>query len=135
MFNSKQFPKELSIEIFQYLDNNVVLYCCSRVSKKSKEIIEQMMENKMIKTLRINTYWICEESAQYGYLGILKWLRSEKCHWDAHTCITAARMKEYEILQWAINNDCPHDLYSFRKFVKFTHKHLFMKFKFTRELS
>ena len=122
MFNSKQFPEELSIEIFRYLDNDVALYCCSRVSKKSKEFIERMMKNEMIKTLRINTYWICTNSAQYGYLGILKWLRNEKCYWNDWTCFYAALMKQHEIFQWAIDNDCPYNECSLTKFLKFSHE-------------
>lgn len=104
----KDFPKEISIKIFHYLDY-VTLYCCYRVSKKSIKIIEQMMENKKNNKGHIKTYSLCSNAAKYGYLGILQWLRSENCYWDELTCSNAAKNGNLNMLQWARNKGCPWD--------------------------
>lgn len=52
-----------------------------------------------------NSDW-CADSAKYGRLEILQWLRENGCHIGNRTCILSAEYNHFEILKWSHNNGC-----------------------------
>jgi hypothetical protein len=56
-----------------------------------------------------NTTHATAVAAEYGRLGILKWLRANKCAWDEVTCTRAAGNGHLEVLEWARGEGCPWD--------------------------
>ena len=40
-------------------------------------------------------------------MGVLKWLRSEGCPWDAYTSMQAANSGHLDVLQYLHENGCP----------------------------
>ena len=60
--------------------------------------------------------WTCAYAAEYGHLGVLKWLREIDwrewpCRWDEYTCAHAALRGHLEVLKWLRANDCPWSEY------------------------
>lgn len=53
----------------------------------------------------------CIAAAQHGYLGILRWLRSQGCPWGPMMCLAVSREGHLNVLQWARaqHPPCPWD--------------------------
>ena len=54
-------------------------------------------------------YW----AAEYGTLGIMKWLREVGCPWNTWTFAEAAEHGDLNNLMWLKATDCPWDVYTF----------------------
>ncbi len=52
---------------------------------------------------------VCSIAARNGHLEILKWARSQGCHWSVHTCYWAAGNGHLEVLKWLKSQECPWD--------------------------
>lgn len=50
--------------------------------------------------------WLCMHAAAIGDLEMLKWLRDERCPWDAGVTVAAAQGGHLEVLKWARQNGC-----------------------------
>lgn len=48
----------------------------------------------------------CQAAAETGNLRNLKWLRKKNCPWDIRTTMTAFENEHYDVLKWAIENNC-----------------------------
>jgi len=48
-----------------------------------------------------------------GYLKVLKWLRSENCHWDQYTCSLAVRNGHLDVLKLAKENGQNLNVYTY----------------------
>ena len=48
----------------------------------------------------------CQAAADSGNLRNLKWLRKKKCPWDMRTTMSAVDNEHYDVLKWAIENNC-----------------------------
>ena len=54
-------------------------------------------------------YWtntVCDISAKYGSLDVLKWARAQGCPWGSWTCTLAAKYGHFETLKWARTHGC-----------------------------
>lgn len=52
--------------------------------------------------------WTCSRAAaKHGHLKLLQWLRANECPWDDWTCSYAAENGHLEVLKWARANGCP----------------------------
>jgi len=48
----------------------------------------------------------CQAAADNGNLRNLKWLRKKLCPWDMRTTMAAIENEHYDVLKWAIENNC-----------------------------
>jgi len=48
----------------------------------------------------------CQAAADSGNLRNLKWLRKKNCPWDMRTTMSAIENEHYDVLKWAIENNC-----------------------------
>lgn len=74
--------------------DNVTLAVCRFVCKRLKNYI-------------LFYKFAIQNAAKEGYLEILKWARSNGCHWDESTCFYATSGGHLEVLKWARANGCP----------------------------
>jgi hypothetical protein len=50
---------------------------------------------------------LCAKAALFGDLPTLQWLRANGCGWDKSVVEEAMEFKRYDIVAWAIRNNCP----------------------------
>jgi hypothetical protein len=61
----------------------------------------------------INCPWnatTCDDAARNGHLDALKWVRKMECPWDEMTCAFAAEGGHLDVLVWAVDNGCRMDV-------------------------
>jgi hypothetical protein len=92
---SKYFTELISPQAVNLLEfgakHNLLSYCGLGLSLKNPKTM------------------VCRIAAKRGHLEVLKWARSNNCHWDSWTCTIAARYGHLEVLKWARSNNCPWD--------------------------
>ena len=65
----------------------------------------------------------CKAAAKGGHLDVLKWLRSQNCHWSEDTCRDAASGGHLDVLKWLRSQDppCPWNEWTCRTAAKRGH--------------
>ena len=64
-------------------------------------------ELTMLKTTKY--FSLMNKAAQYGYIGLMKYLHENNHHWDTTTCISAAHGNQLECLKYLHENGCKWD--------------------------
>jgi hypothetical protein len=88
------------------------MFYSKAAQRSSIDVMELLKKHKVPMNWRN-----CATAATYGQLDALKWLRTNRCQWDEFVVIEAARHKHKHVLEWAIENGCPHDLEVLKRIV------------------
>lgn len=59
---------------------------------------------------------LCNYAAEYGDLDALQCLRAVGCPWNEKVLILALKYKHCEVFKWALENGCPHQLHTIRRY-------------------
>ena len=104
----------LPVEIAEY----ILKLACEALEEEAKKVDVQAVVCRSVCRQWRDIFpppspWIfCRFPATLALLGdlhLLKWARSEGCHWDATTCSSAAEGGHLEILQWVREQRCQWD--------------------------
>ena len=108
-----------SIRVIRMLDNDEALSLpyervVGLLGETAKDVCEYSARwgsVRLLKWARVNNRaWseqTCHHAAHYGHLLALQYLHENGCPWDGYTCYYAAQKKHWDCLQYAVDNKCP----------------------------